>query len=178
MGILFRELLQLSNIITIFCVTTLIIGIIFYIKTDSFKGTPTEIKLYGMLSSMRNIDAIILAFSMIQITVICYAAIAKEIDLKTYGIIIAITSAILILYNIKSLLIELLSLGAQIVAIYFNQMLFKYRIQVTDDIAVRIIQAVLIIFIILYAIYSFLLHIESITKKNINVRRNQTNEKE
>ena len=178
MGTLFRELLEFSNIIIIFCVLTVLIGIVIYLRLSEFKNTNKEIRLYGMLTGMRNIDVIILAFSMIQITVISYVAIMKQIDLKIYGLIIVIISVILILYNIKSIFMELFSIIAQIIAIYFNQILYKYRIEVGDSLAIHTIQIVLTIFIIMYAIYSFLLHIEGITKKNINVRRNKTHEKE
>ena len=177
MGILFKEFMELSNVIVIFFIFTMLFGLIIYFKTKKFTGTKSEIKLYGIFSGMENIDVIIFALSMIQFIVICYAGIVKQIDIKLYGIIIAIISSLIILYRLRNILIELLSFAAQIVAIYFNQMLYQYRIEVEDTTIVKCIQLVLTIFIILYAIYSFLVHIESIVKKNRNVRRNKASEK-
>lgn len=177
MGFLFKEFMELSNIIVIFLIVTMLSGLVLYFKTRNFSGTKSEIKLYGIFSGMENIDVIILAFSMIQFIVILYAAIIKQVDIKLYGILIAFISAIIILYRLRNILLELFSLVAQVVAIYFNQMLYQYRIEVEDNFSIKLIQVVLIIFIILYAVYSFLVHIESIVKKNKNVRRNKSSEK-
>lgn len=177
MGFLFKEFMELSNIIVIFLIVTMLSGLVLYFKTRNFSGTKSEIKLYGIFSGMENIDVIILAFSMIQFIVICYAAIIKQVDIKLYGIIIAFISAIIILYRLRNILLELFSLVAQVLAIYFNQILYQYRIEVEDNFSIKLIQVVLIIFIILYAIYSFLVHIESIVKKNKSVRRNKSSEK-
>lgn len=177
MGFLFKEFMELANIIVLFLIVTMLSGLVLYFKARNFSGTKSEIRLYGIFSGMNNIDVIILSFSMMQFIVICYAGIVKQVDIKLYGIIIAFLSTIIILYRLRNVLIELFSLGAQIVAIYFNQMLYQYRIEVEDNMVVKAIQFVLIIFIILYATYSFLVHIESIVKKNKNVRRNKSGEK-
>lgn len=176
MNIVFKHFIELSNIVVLFFLVVIILAIIFYIITRKFKATDKEIRLYGIFLGMRNIDIIILSFMLIQTIAIFYCSIVKKVDIQLLAIMLAITYFLIIIYNIKGIITEILSLSAEVIAIYFNKMLYQYRIGVEDSLLIKSIQIILTIFIILYSIYMFLAHLEVIVKKNENVRRNKTSE--
>lgn len=177
METLFYQFNKISNIIVIFLILTLAIGIILYYKVRTFRGTEKEIKIYGMLMGMNRIDMIILAMEEIQLITFCYAAITKDVDVKLYGIMLVITSIIFILYRFRSILFETINFICCVIAIYLNKTLYQYRIEVEENPMIKLLQTVLITFMILYGIYAFLYHLDGIIKKNKNVRRNTSEKK-
>ena len=126
---------------------------------------------------MEDIEAIMLAFMIMQfITVIC-GTITKINDIKVYVIILVVTAMAYILYDFKRIILEVISFMLQLTALYLNMNLYKYRIEVENLPYIKAVQFVLITFIILYEIYLLLIHLEGIVKKNKNVRRNRASEK-
>ena len=177
MGELFKQYIDISNIIVAFLITTMLFYIIFIVKTRKFEGKIGQIKLYGIFSGMEDAESIMFAFVIMQfVTVIC-GTISKINDIRVYIIILVVTSLAYALYDFKKFILEIVSLILELTALYLNMNLYKYRLEVENLPYIRSIQYVLITFIILYAIYLLLVHIEGIVKKNKNVRRNRAGEK-
>ena len=128
MEALFYQFNKLSNIIIIFLILIMTIGITLFFKVKKFKGTEKEIKLYGMLMGMNRMDIIILAMQIIQAIAFGYAAIVKQVDIKLYAVLLVITSGFYILYRLRSFLFEIINLAMQVVAMYLNKTLYQYSI--------------------------------------------------
>lgn len=172
----FYQFNKLSNIMITFLMSIMLLGCILYTKTKVFKGTEREIRLYGMLMGMNRLDIIIIAIQFIQAITFTYAAIIKQVDVKLYAIMLAITTGFYVLYKIRSIFFESMSLLTQIIAIYLNQTLYQYTIETKENPFVQVLQVILTTFMILYAIYAFLTHLDGVIQQNKNVRRN-TSEK-
>lgn len=177
MGELFRQYTDISNVVVAFLITTMIFYIILLLITKKFDGKTNQIKIYGIFTGMEDVESIMLAFILMQLVTVICGAVTQINDLRVYIIILTITSLAYILYNFKKIIIEAVSLILQLIALYLNMNLYKYRMEVENLPYIKSIQIVLITFIILYSIYLFLIHLEGIVKKNKNVRRNRASEK-
>ena len=177
MEALFYQFNKLSNIIIIFLILIITTGITLYFKVKSFKGTEKEIKLYGMLMGMNRMDIIILAMQIIQAIAFEYSAIVKQVDIKLYAVLLVITSGFYILYRLRSFLFEIINLAMQVVAMYLNKTLYQYSIETESNTFIQALQIILSTFMILYAIYAFITHLDGIIKQNKNVRRNTSEKK-
>ena len=167
------QFVKVSNIIAIFVICTTILGIILYNKTKKINEKDKQIKTYGIFMGMKNIDIIMLSLINIEFITVCNAAISKNIDIKLYSTIIIIISTLFIIYKFKTIINQSINIAVQIIALYLNKIIYQYRIEVEKTPIVNLIQQVLTILIIMYAIYAFLIQLEEIIKTKKQKQKNK-----
>ena len=158
------QFVKVSDIIVIFVIYTTMLGIILYNKTRKVNGRDNQFKLFGVFMGMKNIDIVMLSLINIEFITVCNAAVIKNIDIKLYLTILIIISILFIIYKFKTIINQSVNVIVQIVALYLNKIIYQYRIEVEKTPIVNLIQTVLTVLIIMYALYTFLMQFEEIIK--------------
>ena len=150
--------------------------LIFYQKIKKFKGTKSDITLYGLFMNLNTKDLLKIIVNIIKYTAIIYCAWGSNIEIITYLIIIGITTVIYIVLQsrLKDLNIELISTIMISIALYANHILSSYITDVETDISTQVIRILISAFITVYAIYFFFRTYNEIMQSHMQrIRRKQ-----
>lgn len=171
--IVLYQLSKISNILLLFLVIIILSFLVLYFITKKSKISQNDIKIYGMFVDLRSRDIIMLSAITIRtfLMIVCSCKYIKEIIIYLLMIMIASLVYIIFKFSLKSAVFETINMIAQIFSIYLINILSGYLIEVENDIYVNAIKIFLMIFIIMYAIYSFLRNFEEIITRNKKDRR-------
>ena len=167
---------KIAGMLGSFLIAITLIGMILYLLIRKLTMKDMKIKLYGLFLNLRNIDMIALSAIICRTFILIYCACTNANQNIILSIMIALVTQIMCLYNMKRVIWEWSNLIAQIFAIYLIHIIYQYQLEVENTIYVEIVKNGLIVFICIYAIYTFLIGLEEIVKKNKNVRRNWNEE--
>lgn len=143
----------------------LLIGIIIYILTSKFDIHKKRMMYLGLLTGLDSKQVLSFCAILVRLCCIIYTACTySEVILLSLAIILLVDFVYIIL-NPKKIVFETLNISAQVVFLYFINVLKDYQIQVSSEKYVGAIIIILIIFIILYAVYFFLKGFESLVIK-------------
>ena len=158
-------LYNLGNILTpmiVFLGIILFIGIVIYIITSQFDIHKKAIRYCGLLSGFTNRQIIIFSAILIKIFLELYITFKYEKSIYIYLIMIFIADLIFIILIHKNVLFELLNIIAQIIILYFINILKAYRIEISEQMYLSQVIIGLMIFITLYSIYFALKNFENL----------------
>ena len=143
----------------------LLIGIVIYILTYKFDIHKKRMMYLGLLTGLNSRQVLSFCAILIRLCCIIYTACTySEFIILSLAIIIVVDIVYMIL-NPKKIIFETLNISAQVIFLYFINVIKDYHIQVSTEKYVGSIIVILIIFIILYAIYFFLKGFESLVIK-------------
>lgn len=152
--------------LAIFLGFMLVVGIILYLLMQKFDIQKKRSIYLGLLLGFSNYQIIVLCIITIRLFCIIYSACTyTDVILLSLAIVLVVEVAYIIL-NPKKIIFETINCIAQIIFLYFLNVLRNYQIEVSREMFISQVIIVLTIFIILYAIYFFLKGFEDLIKKN------------
>ena len=152
------ELSKVAWVLPIFLGIILLLSFIMYLVTKKFDIHKKSVMFMGL--SNKQIIMIISIF--IRTFLVIFTACVYSKSILLYLLMIAISSIIFAVLNYKKAILEIVSTGAQIVALYLINILTSYMIEESNDTYVLVIKICLIVFLIVYAVYFFLKNFEDI----------------
>ena len=167
------ELTKVAWVLPIFLGIILLLSFIMYLITKKFNIHKKSVILCGMFMGLSNKQILMIISIFIRTFLVIFTACVYSKSILLYLIMIAITSIVYVILNYKKAILEIVSLVAQIVALYLINILTSYMIEESNDTYVLVIKICLIIFLTVYAIYFFLKNFEDIIT---NHKRRTVNE--
>lgn len=161
------RLSQVADLVIICLVVTTLIQMIFYRVLKKDKIEEKDMKIYGLFMNMNALETIMLSLSVVKTITIIYGAVTVKENIIIY-LIIAISSAAMLIYNLRGLIKEAINTLAPIIILYMIYTLNNYQLEVeANNKIINIVKILLSIFVSIYAIYILLSNIEDITEKNV-----------
>ncbi len=168
--------------LAIFLGFMLVVAIVVFIMLQKFDIHKKRIAYVGLLTGLQNYQILTLCAITIRLFCIIYSAVTYTDVILLSLAIILVVDIIYILLNPKKIVFEIINISAQIIFLYFINVLKSYQLEVSNEMYISQIIVVLTVFIILYAIYFFLKGFEDLVKKTsvirINYDKNRENKKE
>ncbi len=163
--------------IAIFLIVILTLGIFIYLTTRKFDIHKKAIRYAGLLTGLTNKQILILSAIIIRTFMIIYTACTYEKDIFIYLVMIIIVAIIYIAFVPKKILFESINIIAQVIILYFINILKMYKIEVSDQMYINQVILVLVGFIIVYSIYFLLKNFESLIKHKKKGKKKNEKEK-
>ena len=157
--------------LSIFLGFMLLIAILMYAMLSKFDIHKKRIAYIGLLTGLNNYQILTLCAITIRLFCIIYSAVTYTDVILLSLAIILVVEVIYILLNIKKIVFETINTVAQIIFIYFINILKSYQIEVSNEMYVSQVIIVLIVFIILYAIYFFFIWFEDLIKNTNSTKK-------
>ena len=133
------------------------IGIYIFSVTNNYDINKKSIRYCGLLTGFSKKEILIL-----------YTALIYKKDITSLLILILFSDFIYIILKPKKAFFEIVNILAQVILIYFINVLKTYRIEISDGMFVGQVIIILIGIIIIYSIYFFLRNFEELIKKEQN----------
>ena len=159
------------NELAIFLGFMLLVAIIIFVLLQKFDIHKKKIAYIGLLSGLNNFQILTLCTITIRLFCIVYSAVSYTDVILLSLAIILVVDIIYILLNPKKVIFETINIFAQIILIYFINVLKNYQIEVSNEMFVSQVIIVITVFIILYAIYFFLKAFEDLIRKTNYIRK-------
>ena len=128
----------------------------------------------GLITGLSNKEILILSSLIIRTFLIIYTSLIYESSIIPYLILILFADVVYMICKPSKILFELVNITAQIVLIYFTNVLKTYRMQEGNGQYIEQIIIILIGIVIIYSMYFFLKNFEDLISKKGEKR----NEKE
>ena len=157
--------------LSIFLGFMLLVAILIYVMLSKFDIHKKRIAYIGLLTGLNNYQILTLCAITIRLFCIIYSAVTYTDVILLSLAIILVVEVIYILLNIKKIVFETINTVAQIIFIYFINILKSYQIEVSNEMYVSQVIIVLIVFIILYTIYFFLKGFEDLIKNTNSTKK-------
>ena len=157
--------------LSIFLGFMLLVAILIYVMLSKFDIHKKRIAYIGLLTGLNNYQILTLCAITIRLFCIIYSAVTYTDVILLSLAIILVVDVIYILLNIKKIVFETINTVAQIIFIYFINILKSYQIEVSNEMYVSQVIIVLIVFIILYTIYFFLKGFEDLIKNTNSTKK-------
>ncbi len=162
--------------LAIFLGFMLLVAIVVYAMLQKFDIHKKRVAYIGLLTGFNNYQILTLCTITARLFCIIYTAVTyTDVILLSLAIILVVNIAYIVL-NPKKIIFEVINIFAQIIFLYFINVLKSYQLEVSNEMYISQVIIVLTVFIILYAIYFFLKSFEDLIKKT-NVANN-SNRKE
>lgn len=151
----------------IFLSIVLIFGLSAFISTHKFDIHKKSIRYFGLLTGLTNRQIIVLSAIMIRTFMIIYSVCVYEKDMiPVYIMMIVLTDIVYMLLVPKRMFFEVINIIAEVIIIYFINVLKTYRIEISGELYVGQVSLALSYFIIVYSLYFLLKNFEElITEK-------------
>lgn len=156
------ELSKVAWVLPIFLGIILLLSFIMYLVTKKFDIHKKSVMVSGMFMGLSNKQIIMIISIFIRTFLVIFTACVYSKSILLYLLMIAISSIIFAVLNLKKAILEIVSTSAQIVALYLINILTSYMIEESNDTYVLVIKICLMIFLIVYAVYFFLKNFEDI----------------
>lgn len=169
--IIVDEFSNLFLLIVLFFISIIFVSIIFNFITSNKKGlSERKVRLHGMFVGMNSRTIAMLSAITLRTFLIIFSVCIFNKNIVIYLFMILLTSVIYIILrlNLKVLCFESINIIMQLIAIYLVNILKEYIININNEYTVNIIKNFLIIFIIMYSIYSYLRNFEDLISRNTN----------
>lgn len=144
------------------------IGIYIFSVTNNYDINKKSIRYCGLLTGFSKKEILILSSIIIRTFIIIYTALIYKKDITSLLILILFSDFIYIILKPKKAFFEIVNILAQVILIYFINVLKTYRIEISDGMFVGQVIIILIGIIIIYSIYFFLRNFEELIKKEQN----------
>ena len=119
----------------------------------------------GLFMEINNRQIISLATIFIKTFFVIYCAVVYSKNIWIYLYIIALVSVIYIILNLRSIIFETFSTGAQLFLLYLINILSNYMIEVSNLPYLQLIKLGLISIIIIYSSYFLIKNFEDVILK-------------
>lgn len=156
------ELSKVAWVLPIFLGIILLLSFIMYLATKNFNIHKKSVMLSGMFMGLSNKQIVMIISIFIRTFLVIFTACVYTKNILLYLVMIAISSIVFAILNYKKAILEIVSAGAQIIALYLINILTSYMIEESNDTYVLVIKICLIVFLIVYAVYFFLKNFEDI----------------
>lgn len=156
------ELSKVAWVLPIFLGIILLLSFIIYLITKKFDIHRKSVMVCGMFMGLSNKQIIMIISIFIRTFLVIFTACVYSKNILLYLLMIAISSIVFAILNYRKAILEIVSTGAQIVALYLINILTSYMIEESNDTYVLVIKICLIVFLIVYAMYFFLKNFEDI----------------
>lgn len=174
-GIILNEFSNLFLLIILFFVTILIISGIFALLTSEKRGfSEKDMKLHGMFVGMNKRSIAMLSAITLRAFLIIFSVCIYNKNIIIYLFMIVVISLLYIIlrFDIKGFVFEVINTMAQLAAIYFVSVLKEYIFEINNEYIIIVIKNFLIIFIVMYTIYSYLRNFEDLISRNSSKKLN------
>lgn len=151
----------------------LIVAIVVYVMLQKFDIHKKRIAYIGLLTGLSNYQILTLCAITARLFCIIYSAVTYTDVILLSLAIILVVDIVYIILNPKKILFEIINIFAQVVLLYFINVLKSYQLEVSNEMYISQVIIVLTVFIILYAIYFFLKNFEELIRKT-NVVNNSS----
>lgn len=146
----------------IFLIFEFLLGVIIYVITRKFDIHKKSIRYCGLLTGLNNRQIIILSAIIIRTFMIIYTVCIYEKNIITYLVMILVIDMIYIVFVPKKILFETINIIAQIIIIYFINVLKTYKIEISDEMYIGQVIITLSVFVIIYSMYFLLKDFEEL----------------
>ena len=152
--------------VSIFLAFIFIVGLAIYIFTRKFDIHKKTIRYFGLLTGLNNRQIIVLASIIIRTFMLIYTVCIYKSSILDYMVMILLIDIVYMILVPKKIIFETINITAQLILVYFINMLKTYRIEVSSEMYVEQIIIILSSFIIFYSVYFLLKNFEElITEK-------------
>lgn len=153
----------------------IIVAIVVYIMLQKFDIHKKRVAYIGLLTGLSNYQILTLCAITVRLFCVIYTAVTyTDVILLSLTLVLVVDVAYIIL-NPKKIIFETINIFAQIIFLYFINVLKSYQLEVSNEMYISQMIIVLTVFIILYAIYFFLKNFEDLIKKT-KVIKNESKE--
>ncbi len=153
-------------------------GFLINFSTKKFDIHKKTVMFGGMLVKLHRRQIISITAVMIRTFLIIYASINFKENLVLYFTMIIMADIVYIFMNPKKIVFEIINTSAQGILIYIISLLSTYRVEISDELYVKLMQTLLIIFIIVYAIYFLFKNFEEIISKKYKITKREKKDQE
>lgn len=152
--------------ISICLAIVLFIGVVIYIFTRKFDIHKKTIRYFGLLTGLNNRQIIVLSSIFIRTFMIIYTVCVYKSSILDYIVMILLIDIVYMILVPRKIIFETINITAQLILVYFINMLKTYRIEVSNEMYVEQIIIILSSFMIFYSVYFLLKNFEElITEK-------------
>lgn len=152
--------------ISICLALVLFIGVVIYIFTRKFDIHKKTIRYFGLLTGLNNRQIIVLSSIFIRTFMIIYTVCVYKSSILDYIVMILLIDIVYMILVPRKIIFETINITAQLILVYFINMLKTYRIEVSNEMYVEQIIIILSSFMIFYSVYFLLKNFEElITEK-------------
>lgn len=152
--------------ISICLALVLFLGVVIYIFTKKFDIHKKTIHYFGLLTGLNNRQIIVLSSIIIRTFMLIYTVCIYKSSILDYMVMILLIDIVYMILVPRKIIFETINITAQLILVYFINMLKTYRIEVSNEMYVEQIIILLSSFIIFYSVYFLLKNFEElITEK-------------
>ncbi len=160
----------------VFFIIILAGSILIYLNTKKINIHKKGTRYFGLISALKSKQIAMLCSILIRTILIVYAVIIYQTNVITTIIMIIFADIIFII--LKRSIFEIFNITAQVFLIYFINILQEYRIHVSDENYVFLIQIALTVFLITYVLYFLLKNfVETLTDRKIQEKKLEDKQK-